>query len=520
MDIVKTENIIKKYGDFVANDKIDLTVKKGEIKAIVGENGAGKSTLMNMLYGLLKPNNGKIYIRGEEVSFDTPTDAINHGIGMVHQHFKLVPSLRVYENVLLGVELKKKIKINNLRFSIPLIDKKKEKEVVQNIIETYHFKLNADEVVKHLSIGAKQKVEIVKMLYRDVDILIFDEPTAVLTPQETEAFFDTLRELKKQRKTIILITHKLGEVMAISDSVTVIKDGKKVGDRKTDETTDKELARMMVGREVLFNVDKKPKDYSDHPIIFQVNDLCTKNEEGIRVVDHVSFDIHEGEIVGIAGVEGNGQSELLDVLFGLMRATQGDVTFKGETITNAWPKDLRESSMAFIPEDRYAQGLCTDMLICDNLIAGYHDCDEFYNHGIMNKKKIKEKAADLIEEYDIRVSDTDGKVSSLSGGNAQKIIISREFDSDPDLLIAAQPTRGVDIGSIEYIHNSILELQKQGKSILLVSSELSEVMSLSDRILVMYKGEIIGERKTKETTREEIGYLMMGITEEDEKHEG
>ena len=511
MEIIKAVNLTKKYGDFTANNQINLSVEAGEIKAIVGENGAGKSTLMNMLYGMFKPTSGEIYIKNEAVSFHSPTDAINHGIGMVHQHFKLVPSLAVYENVLLGTELEKRTQIGKKSFSTKLIDKKREISEVESLIEKYQFQISATELIKNISVGAKQKVEILKMLYRNVEILIFDEPTAVLTPQEIRMFFNTLRELKKQGKTIILITHKLQEVMEVSDSVTVIKQGVVIGNLKTSETSSKELARLMVGRDVLLSVDKTFSNYSDKPVIYSVRDLTTVNADGVEVVNHVSFDIHEGEILGIAGVEGNGQSELLDIFSGVLKSTQGKIYLKGQEITNLWPRKLRDSKMAFIPEDRYEKGLCKDMLICENMIAGYHGKKEICKYGFINEKKMREKMDCLIEEYDIRVSDKKGFISSLSGGNAQKIIIAREFDSDPELLIAAQPTRGVDIGAIEYIHQSLLNLQNQGKSILLVSSELSEIMNLSDRILVMFKGEIIGEVNTKDTTRDEIGYLMAGI---------
>lgn len=514
MEIIKTVNLTKMFGDFTANDKININVNAGEIKAIVGENGAGKTTLMNMLYGMLKPTTGEIYIKGNKISFDSPTDAMSCGIGMVHQHFKLVPSLAIFENVLLGTEIERKHKIGKKSFSLKLIDKKQEIKVVEEIIEKYQFQISATDLIKNISVGARQKVEILKMLYRNVEILIFDEPTAVLTPQEIETFFVTLRELKKQGKTIILITHKLQEVMEVSDSVTVIKQGKVIGNMLTKNTSSKELARLMVGRDVLLKVNKKHSDYSNKPIIYKVKNLTTINNDNIKVVNNVSFDIHEGEIVGIAGVEGNGQSELLDLLSGLLKATSGKVFLKGQEVSNLWPKKLRGSKIAFIPEDRYSQGLCQDMLICENIIAGYHGTKEICKYGLISQKKMLDKLDCLIEEYDIRVSEKSGKISSLSGGNAQKIIIAREFDSNPDMLVAAQPTRGVDIGAIEYIHNSILELQKAGKSILLVSSELSEIINLSDRILVMFKGEIIGEVNAKNATREEIGYLMAGIRKE------
>ena len=475
MKIIKTVNLTKMFGDFTANDKINMSVNTGEIKAIVGENGAGKTTLMNMLYGLLKPTTGEIYIKETKISFDSPADAMKCGIGMVHQHFKLVPSLAVYENVLLGTEIEKKHKIGKKSFSLKLIDKKQEIKEVQEIIEKYQFKINSTDLVKTISVGARQKVEILKMLYRNVEILIFDEPTAVLTPQEIETFFVTLRKLKKQGKTIILITHKLQEVMEVSDSVTVIKQGKVIGDMLTKNTSSKELARLMVGRDVLLKVDKLYNDYSKAAVVYKVENLSTLNADNIKVVNNVSFEIHEGEILGIAGVEGNGQTELLDLLTGILKATSGKVYLKGKEVSNFWPKKLRESKIAIIPEDRYEQGLCQDMLICENMIAGYHGSKEICKYGLISQKKMLEKLDCLIEDYDIRVSEKSGKISSLSGGNAQKIIIAREFDSNPDMLVAAQPTRGVDIGAIEYIHNSILELQKAKKSILLVSSELSEI---------------------------------------------
>lgn len=511
MEIIKTVNLTKMYGDFTANDNINISINAGEIKAIVGENGAGKTTLMNMLYGLLKPTDGEILIKGNNVSFDSPTDAMDCGIGMVHQHFKLVPSLSVYENVMLGTEIEKKHQIGKRSFSLKLIDRNQEIKEVTELINNYQFNISATSIIKNISVGARQKVEILKMLYRNVEILIFDEPTAVLTPQEILTFYETLRLLKKQGKTIILITHKLQEVMDVSDSVTVIKQGKVIGNMLTKDTSTKEIARLMVGRDVLLKVDKEYKDYSKNDIVYQLDGVTTINNDGIKVVNNVSFNIRKGEIVGIAGVEGNGQSELLDILTGVLKSTSGKAYLNGKEITNFWPRRLRDSKIAFIPEDRYEKGLCKDMLIKENIIAGYHGDKEICNFGIISQKKMCERLDNLIDKYDIRVSDKDGMISSLSGGNAQKIIIAREFNSDPDVLIAAQPTRGVDIGAIEYIHNSILRLQKAEKSILLVSSELSEIMNLSDRILVMYKGEIIGEVDAKSATREEIGLLMAGI---------
>lgn len=518
MDIIKTVDLTKKFGTFTANHNINISVREGEIKAIVGENGAGKSTLMNMLYGLLKPTSGEIYLRGRLIHFHSPEDAISQGIGMVHQHFKLVPSLTVFENVILGVEIHKTVTIKGKTIKTFKIDHKTEKEKVEKLIKTYNFNLSASDRVKDLSIGAKQKVEILKMLYRNVSILIFDEPTAVLTPQEIEIFYQTLKDLKAVGTSIILITHKLQEVMDISDSVTVIKKGEVVKHLETKHTNQKELAQLMVGRDVLLRVNKTYKDYSDQPVLYTCKSLTTVNHEGRKIVDNVSFQIKKGEIVGIAGVEGNGQSELIDVMSGLLKATSGQILLGDKDITNKWPSDLRKEHIAFIPEDRYEQGLCKDMSIKDNMIAGYHHDESTTKLGLISSKKTTQKTQDLIHRYDIRVSDSEGLISSLSGGNAQKVIIAREFNSSPELLIAAQPTRGVDIGAIEFIHKSLLELQKQGKSILLISSELSEIMNLSDRILVMYKGKIIGELDAKTATREKVGYLMMGILDEDQNH--
>jgi len=517
--IIKTVDLTKKFGDFTANDAINFSVEEGEIKAVVGENGAGKTTLMNLIYGLLQPTSGSMFIRGEKVDFKTPTDAINMGIGMVHQHFKLVPSLTVYENVLLGIEMQKTLTFGERALKVPVLDRRKAKKKVQAIIDEYGFNLNAGSKVRDLSIGAKQKVEILKMLYREVDIVIFDEPTAVLTPQEIEAFFKTMKHMKKNGKTLILITHKLREVMAVSDSVVVIKDGKVVGEMATKDTNQADIARRMVGRDVLLEVDKQYKPLKKEPYVYEVENLSTKNDEGVEVVKNVSFSIRKGEILGVAGVEGNGQSELLKLLSGLMRATNGTVRLHGESITNAWPGKLRRKGVAIIPEDRYIHGLCKEMTIGDNAIAGYHSNQDICSRGLMKRKAIEQRRDSLIDKYDIRISEKGDLVSSLSGGNAQKIIIAREFDADPDVLIAAQPTRGVDIGAIEFIHNSLLELSDAGKSVLLISNELSEVMSLADRIVVMYKGEIIGEVDAKNADREQIGMLMAGVTEGGEDRE-
>lgn len=514
MNAIEAVNLTKKYGDFVANDNITLSIVKGEITAIVGENGAGKTTLMNMFYGLQRPTSGELYVSGKKVYFNSPLDAINCGLGMVHQHFKLVPSLTIFENILLGTEITAATDLNG-RFKIkwPIIDRKRERKEIEKLINDYKFELDPDERVEDISIGAKQRVGILKMLYRNVDILIFDEPTAVLTPQEVDELLISFKELKKQGKTIILITHKLREVMEVSDQVIVIKRGKVVGSKPTSQTNPEEIATMMVGHEVTLQVQKEQKSVEKNKTAYRVSGLSTKNYSGKKVLDDISFEIREGEILGIAGVEGNGQSELVKVLSGLMVSTEGKVQLYDEDITNKWPNELRKSGVGIVPEDRYAQGLCKEMSLCENLIAGYHDDKKFCNYGILNKKNISENRDLLLEKYDIRVADPEGAVSQLSGGNAQKVIIAREFDSNPKVLIASQPTRGVDIGSIEFIHKKILELRRQNKAILLVSSELSEIMGLSDRIIVMYKGKIIGEVEGDKADSSKLGLLMAGITQ-------
>lgn len=497
--IIETQNLTKKFGDFIANNDINLQVEKQEIKCIVGENGAGKSTLMNMLYGVLKPTSGKILLNGEELVMNSPTDAIRHGIGMVHQHFKLVPSLSVYENILLGSEITRR----------GLIDRRQEIEKVKQLIEEYHFQIDPMEKIQNISVGLCQQVEILKMLYRNVDILILDEPTAVLTPQEVDQLMENLKALRDQGKTIIVITHKLREVMYLSDSVTVIKSGQVIGNVKTKDTNETELAQMMVGRDVVLTV-RNEAGPAPQEEAYRVENICTVNDGNQEILHDVTLSVRKGEVLGIAGVEGNGQSELIKVLTGVMTVTKGKITLNGKDVTNAWPDKLRKFGIGIIPEDRYAQGLCRDMSIPENCIAGYFDTHGVCSKGVLKNKKMKQLCDEFIEKYDIRVSDKYGLISQLSGGNAQKVIIAREFENNPDLIIACQPTRGVDIGSIEFIHRQLLALRNAGKAVLLISSELSEIMSLSDRVAVMYKGGIIGEVDPQVTTSEEIGLLMAG----------
>lgn len=502
MSIIRTIDLTKKFDNFVANDHINLSVEPQEIKCIVGENGAGKSTLMNMLYGTLIPTSGSILIDEQPVKFKSPVDAMNHGIGMVHQHFKLVPSLTVYENILLGTEITKR--------GLPLIDSGEEIRKVQELIDEYHFQLKPTDRVEDLSVGQCQQVEILKMLYRNVRILILDEPSAVLTPQEVDRLIENLKDLRQNGKTIIVITHKLREVMELSDSVTVIRQGKVIGTVMTKDTNEQELAQMMVGRDVVLTVSNEGGTPPADEVAYRVEDLHTINAHGAEVVGGVSFQVKKGEIFGIAGVEGNGQSELVKLLTGLMVATKGKVYLEGKDVTNFWPDQLRKVGIGIIPEDRYGQGLCQSMSIPDNCIAGYWYDKEVCQYGVLKKKSILNRARDYIKKYDIRVASERGDVSELSGGNAQKIIIAREFESHPRLIIACQPTRGVDVGSIEFIHKQLLRFRNEGYSVLLISSELSEIMSLSDRVAVMYKGKIIGEVDPKTISTSEIGLLMAG----------
>ncbi|MGD1820415.1 MAG: ABC transporter ATP-binding protein [Pleomorphochaeta sp.] len=512
MDIIKTENLTKKFGTFTANDNINLYVKEKEIKCIVGENGAGKSTLMNMLYGVLKPTSGKIFIRNEQVNFSSPSDAMEHGIGMVHQHFKLVPSLTVFENIVLGTEINKKTKKG---IKLPLIDTRKELEVVKKLIEEQNFELDPLAKIEDLSVGARQRVEILKMLYRKVDILILDEPTAVLIPQEVDQLILTLKKLRDLGKTIIVITHKLREVLALSDSVTVIKQGKVTGCVNTKDTNERELAQMMVGRDVVLSIENNHECDADAKTLYEANNITTLNCYGKKCVDNISFQLHENEILGIAGVEGNGQSELVKILTGLMESCEGQIKLDDQDVTNKWPDELRTYGLGIIPEDRYKEGLCKTMSIAENCIAGYHKQNDVCKNGILKVSSIKDRRDQLIKSFDIRVGDIEGEVGQLSGGNAQKIILARELNQNPKVLLACQPTRGVDIGSIEFIHKQLLKYRDEGHGVLLISSELSEIMSLSDRIMVMYKGKIIGEVCAKNATSEQLGLLMAGIVEDE-----
>lgn len=509
--IIGVRHLTKTFDRFAANRDISFDIKEGEIRAIIGENGAGKTTLMNLLYGILQPTEGQILYKGRPVNFRSPKDAIACGIGMVHQHFKLSQGLTVYENILLGTELQKHIKIGNKRFRLPLIDKKEERKAVQELIRKYNFNLDPDEKVKNLSVGARQRVEILKMLYRNVDVLILDEPTAVLIPQEIDELIQKILALKAAGKTVIIITHKLNEVKRCADQISVIRRGELIGTVTNDrDLTMESLAEMMVGRPVLLQVEKSDKEPDYGHVILEVNDLCAVNEDGREVVKHVSFKIHENEVLGIAGIEGNGQSELMFLMTGLMKRTSGSVTLEGKEIQDDWPDELRNEGVGIIPEDRYKQGLCVSLPTSYNLISGYHRKKRFCRHGLMDYNEVAKNKDELVARYDIRLSSKDSLVSALSGGNAQKIIVARELDNDPKVLLASKPTRGVDVGATEFVHSNILKLRDKGKAILLISSELTEIKSLADRILVIYDGEIVGEFCADDVSFHELGLYMSG----------
>jgi len=495
------KNINKRFPLVVANDKVNFTVYKGEIHALVGENGAGKSTLMSILYGLYQADSGQIFVNGEKVNIANPKVAINLKIGMVHQHFMLVQPLTVTENIILGMEPKK----NNI-----FIDMENAIKKVEDLSKSMGFKIDPQAKIENISVGIQQRVEIIKVLYRGAEILVMDEPTAVLTPQEVEELFGILRSLKKQGKTIIFITHKLNEVIELSDRVTVMRKGKVVGVKKTKDTNQEEIASMMVGREVIFEIEKKPINMGK--IALKVDKLKALNRKGLPAVKDISFEIKEGEILGFAGVEGNGQTELVEVITGLRSASSGKIFLYDKEITKDSPRDIREDKIAHIPEDRRQRGIISEYTVAENLILGSQYRPPFNQGLTLNFTAINKHANNLIKNFDIRPSDKDNLLKSLSGGNQQKVIVARELYGEPNLLIAAQPTRGLDVGSIEFVHQEILNERDKGKAILLISADLEEILSLSDRIAVIYEGEIVAFLDPKKTDEKEIGLLMTGST--------
>lgn len=492
-----------------ANQGVNLSILEGEIHALVGENGAGKSTLMKILFRLENPTQGEIFYRGEKVSFKGPKDAIRNGIGMVHQHFMLVPSLTVAENIVLGDEPRKGL------FSL-FRDRKKAIEETVSLVNAYGLKVHPEAKVDMISVGQKQRVEILKVLYRGAKLLILDEPTAVLTPQETDELFHSLKELVKHGHTIIFITHKLREVMEIADRVTVLKAGKTVGTLTTKQTNKEEISRLMVGRDVLLRVEKTPPNTKG--VVLSIRDLYANDKKGLQVLKNVSLNIHAGEIVGIAGVEGNGQTELIEVITGLRKSTSGEVIYVDENLLGKTVAEIRKLGIGHIPEDRQSRGACLTATISENLILDRSKSPEFRRGPILDAGKIKSFSQQMIKEYDIRTDDEGFLAGSLSGGNLQKVVIARELSKNPKLLVASQPTRGVDIGAIEFIHREIINKRDEGTAVLLVSAELSEIMSLSDRIAVMYNGEIVAMiPNSEDLTEQEIGYYMLGIKKQEKK---
>ena len=498
--VLELRGITKRFPGVLANDHIDLTLQKGEIHALLGENGAGKSTLMNILYGLYDPDEGDIFVKGKKLDVNSPSDAIAAGIGMVHQHFMLVPVFTVTENVMLGYE---DLQPNRL------LDRKKAAARIREISEQYHLEVDPDMYVKDLSVGAQQRVEIIKLLYREADIFILDEPTAVLTPQEVDELFTIMRRLVDKGKSIIFITHKLREVLEFSDRITVIRTGQVVGSAIPKEADQNSLAAMMVGREVSLNVNKKPAEPKE--TVLNVEDLVVLDELDQLAIDHISFEVKAGEILGIAGVQGNGQTELVRVLTGLAHPVDGKITLLGEDITDANPRKVTELGTAHIPEDRQKDGLVLNFPIIDNIALNTYYLEPNAKGIMMQQDSMLATAEDLIGKFDVRTPNAVTSVGSLSGGNQQKVIVAREFSRPIKMLIASQPTRGLDVGSIEYIHNRLIEKRDDGVAVLLVSTELDEVMQLSDRIAVMFDGKIVGVLPAAEATKEQIGLLMAGV---------
>lgn len=501
---VEMRDITKKFGNFVANENINFQLEWAEIHGICGENGAGKTTLMNTLYGLHQPTSGIVYVNGNQVSIHSPKDSIELGIGMVQQHFSLVPSMTVAENIVMGKPPHGK---NGL------VDKKKSITIVNELSRRYNLVVDASSLVKELPVGLQQRVEILKALYLGANILIMDEPTAVLTPQEINQLFMTLDGLRKQGKSIILITHKLSEVTAITDRITVMRLGKVVGTIETEKTTEHEIARMMVGREVLLSVEKD--DSKPQEVVLDVNHITCSNNQGIPAVDDVSFCVRKGEIVGVAGVQGNGQTELIEAVTGLRKLRSGRIEISGTLLGGKNPsRQCRNLHVGHIPEDRQEVGAARYASIRDNYLLYLHTLKKF-NHGFLLDYKTFDKiCGEGLREYDVRYNKIQDNASSLSGGNLQKLIIAREMYTKPKLLVAAQPTRGVDIGATEFIHKQIVAHRDAGNAVLLFSNELSEILSLSDRILVMFKGRIIGEIDQSHATEEKLGLWMAGIKSE------
>ncbi|WP_284013458.1 ABC transporter ATP-binding protein [Halobaculum litoreum] len=517
-EAVRLDGITKRFPGVVANDDVTLSVERGTVHALLGENGAGKTTLMNVLYGLYEPTEGDVYVDGDGLTyddegavadaprrFDSPRDAIDAGVGMIHQHFMLVDPMTVAENITLGNEPRK--------WGGLAVDRAAAREAVLDLSERYGFDVEPDATIEDIGVGVQQRVEILKALYRGAEILILDEPTAVLTPQEVEDLFEVLEELTDAGKTVIFITHKLGEALEAADEVTVLRDGKNVGSVETAGTTREELAELMVGREVMLETETPPATPGAPTLT--VDGVSANDERGVTAVDDVSFTVREGEVFGIAGVDGNGQSELVEVVTGLRKPTAGAVALEGTDVTDASRRARTRAGMAYIPEDRQERGLVMDFDLSENGVLGSQHDAPFAQGGRLDWTYADDHAADIIEEYDVRPPDATAEAKSLSGGNQQKFIVGREFARDPACIVASHPTRGVDIGSTEFIHDRLIDLRDEGRAVLLVSSKLDEVRGLSDRLAVMYRGRVVDVVDPDEVTEEQLGLLMAGEEPED-----
>lgn len=500
--VLELRGITKRFPGVLANDHIDLTLQEGEIHALLGENGAGKTTLMNILYGLYQPDEGEVIVRGKPVQIHSPSDAIARGIGMVHQHFMLIPVFTVTENVMLGEES---------TLAGGLLDRKTAAARVRQISQQYNLEVNPDSYVGDLPVGVQQRVEIIKLLYRNADILIFDEPTAVLTPQEADELFSIMRSLAAQGKSIIFITHKLREVLDVAGQITVIRRGKVIGSVEPEQADQNLLASMMVGRAVQLELDRAVANPGE--VVLDVQDLVVADETRQVTVDGVTFQVRAGEVLGIAGVQGNGQTELVEAITGLRDPARGSIRLLGQDVTKASPREVTEMGSAHIPEDRQRDGLILPFAVADNLILNMYYLPPYAKGVVMDHDKILLDAQQQIEAFDVRTPSALTPVGSLSGGNQQKVIVARELSRPIRFLVAAQPTRGLDVGSIEYIHNQLLKRRDSGVAVLLVSTELDEILQLSDRIAVMYRGKIVAVVPSAEASKEKIGLLMAGITQ-------
>jgi len=494
---LELRGITKRFGPVVANDRIDFDLRQGEVHALLGENGAGKSTLMSILYGLYSPDEGEILVNGEPAAVDSPSRAIELGIGMVHQHFMLVPVMTVTENIVLGEEPTRGV----------LLDVREGARKVKELSDRYGLAVDPDAVIEHVSVGMQQRVEILKTLYRDARILILDEPTAVLTAQETQELFEVLRALKADGVSIVFISHKLNEVLEISDRVTVLRRGEKIDTVPTEGATEESLARLMVGRDVLLRVEKKSAKLGD-PML-EVEDLHVRDQRGLEAVKGVSLTVRGGEVVAIAGVDGNGQLELVQAIAGVVVPESGRVSIGGEDVTGEGVRETTEAGVAHIPEDRQLCGLVLDFTLAENLALREYRQPPISNHGVLSMGGMNDRARELLKEYDVRGGDPGTLASALSGGNQQKVAVAREVASNPKLLIAHQPTRGLDVGAIEFVHRRLLEERDKGRGILLVSLEFEEVRALADRIVVIYEGQIVAEFPP-EVSEEELGVAMTG----------